>query len=157
MFVHLTPYVNTAHVDSSLLYVENCHLHLKDKKCLAIGIMTGTVTESFLLSSCEAGPHNSPYQIHKLTIALLDQDMRHNVLLWGQLFQFYVVAGMITPLSFSFATCGEGKVTLGETVCSFNLSMISILISSLSVGTLFSVKGQVVCPKVCLVIFREWV
>jgi hypothetical protein len=75
MFVCSTPYVNTARADSQLLYVENRRLRLKDKKCLTVGIMTSMVTESFLLSSCESGPRNSPYQVHKITIAPLDQDM----------------------------------------------------------------------------------
>jgi hypothetical protein len=29
--------------------------------------------------------------------------------LWGLVFQFHVIAGMMTPMGFGFATRGEGK------------------------------------------------
>ena len=65
--------------------------------------------ESFLLSPCESGPHHAPYSIHKVSIAPLEQDMRRDMSLWGLVFQFHVIAGMMTPMGFGFATRGEGK------------------------------------------------
>jgi len=79
------------------------------KNLLAVGIMTGTVTESFLVASAQAGPRLSPYSIHKITIAPLEQDFRRDVSLWGMLFNFHTAAGSISPYGFSFATRGEGK------------------------------------------------
>ena len=79
------------------------------KKYIAIGIMTGTVTESFLVSSAQAGPRNLPYSIHKITIAPLEQNFQRDVSVWGMLFQFHTAAGSINPYGFSFATRGEGK------------------------------------------------
>jgi hypothetical protein len=153
MFVCSTPYVNTACADSQLLYVENRRLRLKDKKCLTIGIMTSMVTESFLLSSCESGPRNSPYQVHKITIAPFDQDMRRDVSMWGQLFQFHVIAGMVSPLGISFTTRGEGKGESWKNGLLFSVVPPFYSHMSLSVSAFLSVEGQIFCAKACIVIF----
>lgn len=71
--------------------------------------MTGTVTESFLVASAEAGPRHSPYAIHKLSIAPFEQDFRRDTSTWGLLFDFHVITGMISPAGFGFASRGEGK------------------------------------------------
>ena len=102
-------HVNTARIDPALLYVENSRLRVKDKKSLAVCIMTGTLTESFLVAPCEAGPRHTPYSIHKVTIAPLEQEMRRDSSVWGMLFDFHVITGMISPAGFGFATRGEGK------------------------------------------------
>ena len=74
LFVKSGYYVNTARIDPALLVVENSRLRVRDKKSLAICIMTGTLTECFIVDSSEAGPRHAPYPIHKVTIAPLDQD-----------------------------------------------------------------------------------
>jgi hypothetical protein len=109
LFVKSGQYVNTARVDPALLVVENSRLRVRDKKALAICIMTGTLTESFVVESCEAGPRNAPYPIHKVTIAPLEQDWRRDVSVWGMLFDFRVIVGMYSENGFGFATRGEGK------------------------------------------------
>lgn len=109
LFVKSGFYVNTARVDPALLVVENSRLRVRDKKLLAVCIMTGTLTESFLVDSSESGPRSAPYSIHKVTIAPLDQDWRRDVSLWGLLFKFDVISGMLTESGFGFATRGEGK------------------------------------------------
>jgi hypothetical protein len=76
---------------------------------MAICIMSGTLTESFVVESCEAGPRHAPYPIHKVTIAPLEQDWRRDVSVWGLLFNFRVIAGMLSESGFGFATRGEGK------------------------------------------------
>ena len=76
---------------------------------MAVCVMTGTLTESFLVGFSEAGPRQSPYPIHKVTIAPLEQEMRRDASLWGLLFDFHVVTGMMSPAGFGFATRGEGK------------------------------------------------
>jgi hypothetical protein len=101
--------VNTARVDPALLIVENSRLRVRDKKTLAICIMTGTLTESFVVESCDAGPRNAPYAIHKVTIAPLEQEWRRDVSVWGMLFNFRVIVGMTSENGFGFATRGEGK------------------------------------------------
>jgi hypothetical protein len=83
LFVKSGQYINTARVDPALLVVENSRLRIRDKKSLAICIMTGTLTESFIIDSCEAGPRSSPYPIHKVTIAPLEQDWRRDISVWG--------------------------------------------------------------------------
>jgi hypothetical protein len=108
-FVKSDCYVNTARIDPAELYVENSRLRVQERKTLAIGIMTGTVTESFLVASAQSGPRNLPYSIHKVTIAPLEQDFRRDVSVWGMLFNFHDTAGSIGPNGFSFATRGEGK------------------------------------------------
>lgn len=104
-FVRSDCYVNTARVDPALLYVENSRLRVLEKKVLAVGIMTGTVTESYLVASAQAGPNF----IHKITIAPLEQDFRRDVSVWGMLFNFQAAAGSMSEYGFSFATRGEGK------------------------------------------------
>jgi len=101
--------VNTARVDPALLVVENSRLRVRDKNALAICVMTGTLTESFVIESCEAGPRNSTYSIHKVTIAPIEQDWRRDVSVWGALFNFQVIVGMYSEYGFGFATRGEGK------------------------------------------------
>jgi hypothetical protein len=108
-FVKSDCYVNTARINPADLYVENSRLRVLEKKALAIGIMTGTVTESFLVDTAQAGPRSLPYSIHKITIAPLEQDFCRDVSVWGMLFNFHTAAGSISPYGFSFATRGEGK------------------------------------------------
>ena len=86
LFTKSTFYVNTARVDPSLLGVENSRLRIADSKSLAICIMTGTVTESYLKDAAEAGPRHSPYGIHKVTIAPFEQDFRRDMSVWGMKF-----------------------------------------------------------------------
>jgi hypothetical protein len=102
-------HVNTAQIDLAFLYVENSRLRVKDKKSLAVCIMTGTLTESYLIAPCEGGPRHSPYSTHKVTIAPLEQEMRRDASVWGLLFDFLVITGMISTAGFGFATRGEGK------------------------------------------------
>jgi hypothetical protein len=109
LFVKSGQYVNTARIDPNLLVVENSRLRVRDKKSLAICIMTGTVTESFVVDSCEAGPRHAPYLTHKVTIAPLEQDWRRDASVWGLLFEFRSIVGMYSELGFGFATRGEGK------------------------------------------------
>ena len=109
LFVKSGYYVNTARIDPALLYVENSRLRVRDRKSLAICIMSGTLTESFIVDSCETGPRHAPYPIHKVTIAPVEQDWRRDVSVWGLLFNFHVISGMLTESGFSFATRGEGK------------------------------------------------
>lgn len=109
MFCQSGQYINTARIDPALLYVENLRLRIKDKKSLAVCIMTGTLTESYLVASSEAGPRHSPYPIHKVTIAPLEQEMRRDASVWGLLFDFRVITGMMSPAGFGFGTRGEGK------------------------------------------------
>ncbi|KAF8802936.1 hypothetical protein BYT27DRAFT_7260510 [Phlegmacium glaucopus] len=80
-----------------------------DKKALAICIMSGTLTESFVVESCEAGPRHAPYPIHKVTIAPLEQDWHRDVSVWGLLFGFHFISGMLSESRFGFVTRGEGK------------------------------------------------
>jgi hypothetical protein len=108
-FCQSNQYINTARIDPALLYVENSRLRVKEKKSLAICIMTGTLTESYLIASSEAGPRHSPYSIHKVTVAPLEQEMRRDASVWGMLFDFQVITGMLSQAGFAFATRGEGK------------------------------------------------
>ena len=101
--------MNTARANPALLRVMNTRLRIAETKSMAMCVMTGTVTESFLVASADAGPPNAPYPIHKLTIAPFEQDFRRDVAAWGQLFDFHVIAGQISPAGFSFMTRGEGK------------------------------------------------
>ena len=71
--------------------------------------MMGTVTESFLVATAQAGPRHSSYPIHKISIAPLEQDFRRDISVWGTLFNFRVAAGATSPFGFSFTTRGEGK------------------------------------------------
>ena len=116
LFVKSSQYVNTARIDPSLLVVESSWLRVHDKKSLAICIMMGTVMESFVVDSCEAGPCHSPYPIHKVTISPLEQDWHRDASVWRLLFEFCTIVGMYLELGFGFATHGEGKAMVGKTV-----------------------------------------
>ncbi|KAH9970051.1 hypothetical protein BGW80DRAFT_1254219 [Lactifluus volemus] len=108
-FVQSGPYVNTARVDPSVLCVVGNRLRVAETKSMALCVMTGTVTESFLIDSVETGPPNSPYAVHKVTIAPFEQDFRRDTATWGSLFDFNVIYGTISPSGFGFTTRGEGK------------------------------------------------
>jgi hypothetical protein len=94
-FVKCGSYVNTARVDPKILSVVNNRLRIADTKSMALCVMTGTVTESYLVGSAEAGPPHSPYAIHKVTIAPFEQDFRRDTALWGLLFDFHVIYGKV--------------------------------------------------------------
>jgi len=76
---------------------------------MALYIMTGTVTESFLFASVKSGPPHAPYAVHKITITPFEQDFRWDIAAWGKLFNFNIISGTISPARFSFVTRGEGK------------------------------------------------
>jgi hypothetical protein len=128
-FCQSNQYINTARIDPALLYVENSRLRIKDKKCLAVCIMSGTLTESYLVASSEAGPRHSPYPIHKVTIAPLEQEMRRDASVWGNLFDFRVITGMMSPAGFAFATRGEGKGDGWSNGKWSNISRIVLIVS----------------------------
>ncbi|KAH9967620.1 hypothetical protein BGW80DRAFT_1462138 [Lactifluus volemus] len=108
-FVKCGSYVNTARVDPKILSVVNNRLRIADTKSMALCVMTGTVTESYLVGSAEAGPPHSPYAIHKVTIAPFEQDFRRDTALWGLLFDFHVIYGTTSQAGFGFTTRGEGR------------------------------------------------
>ena len=97
LFVKSDCYINTVNINPADLYVKNSWLRVQENKMLAIGIMTGTVTESFLVATAQAGPHHSPYPIHKISIAPLEQDFCWDVSIWGMMFKFNAAAGTISP------------------------------------------------------------
>jgi hypothetical protein len=109
LFTKAGKYVNTARVDTKLLRVVNCRLYVADANAMAICVMTGTVTESFLIASAESGPPHAPYSVHKITIAPFEQDFRRDTAAWGYIFNFHIISGAISPEGFSFSTRGEGK------------------------------------------------
>jgi hypothetical protein len=92
-----------------MLCVVGNRLRVAETKSMALCVMTGTVTESFLIDSVETGPPNSPYAVHKVTIAPFEQDFRRDTAAWGSLFDFTVIYGTISPSGFGFTTRGEGK------------------------------------------------
>ena len=144
LFVKSGYYVNTARIDPALLVVENSRLRVRDKKSLAICIMTGTLTECFIVDSSEAGPRHAPYPIHKVTIAPLDQDWRRDVSVWGLLFNFRVISGMLTEAGFGFATRGEGKDWKnGMYIPSSAASGLSLIFSA-SVCTILTNENQTI-------------
>jgi hypothetical protein len=105
--------------------------------------MTGTLTESFVVESCEAGPRHSPYSIHKVMIAPLEQDWRRDVSVWGMLFDFHVISGMMSESGFGFATRGEGKGDGWKNSKFFVLSTrFSTLIVSTSLCSIFTSKEK---------------
>jgi hypothetical protein len=118
-FVKSGQYVNTARVDPKHLYADNHRLKNADSKMLTIGIMTGTTTESFILSPCEGGPRHSPWNMHKVTIAPFTQDMRRDTSLWGLVLDFHVIAGLTSSLGFTFSTRAEGHGDSQNTCMSF--------------------------------------
>jgi hypothetical protein len=124
LFVKSGQFVNTARVDPALLVVENSRLRIRDKKMLAICIMTGTLTESFVIKSCDTGPRSAQYAIHKVTIAPLEQEWRRDVSVWGMPFNFDVIVGMLSENGFGFATRGEGK---GESWKNCTFVLITVL------------------------------
>ena len=81
---------------------------------MAYCIMTGTVTESFLATPFETGSLYSPYRIHKVSIAPFEQDFRRDTAVWGLLFNFKVIPGMISPSGFGFGTRSEGRGDTGR-------------------------------------------
>jgi hypothetical protein len=111
-------------VDPKHLYADNHRLKNADGKTLTIGIMTGTTTESFLLSPCEGGPRHSPWNMHKITIAPFTQEMRRDTSLWGLVLDFHIIAGLTTSLGFTFSTRAEGRGDSQNTCASFqNLTL----------------------------------
>ena len=101
--------MNTTRSEPELLCVVNNRLCVDDTGAMALCIMTGTVTESFLVASIDAGPPNATYPIYKLTIAPFEQEFRCDNAVWGLKFKFHVISGSISPAGFSFVTRGEGK------------------------------------------------
>ena len=76
--------------------------------------MLGVVTESFLVNVGSGGSSQSPYNVHKITIAPFTQEMRRDTSLWGQLFNFSVVSGTVSAIGISFLTRKEGSFRQGN-------------------------------------------
>jgi hypothetical protein len=150
-FSRSNQYINTARIDPALLYIENSRLRVKDKKCLAVCIMTGTLTESYLIEPSETGPRNMPYSIHKVTIAPLEQEMRRDASVWGMLFDFQTITGSVSPAGLGFTTRGEGKGD-GYASGKWKKSSRIVLIFFHSICPIFTRKVQDIRLEVCLVI-----
>ena len=161
-FSQSNQYINTARIDPALLYVENSRLRIRDKKSLAICIMTGTLTESYLVEPSESGPRNLPYYIHKVTIAPLEQEMRRDSSVWGMMFNFQTIVGMMSQAGFGFATRGEGKGNFIASAPSSPvksrtsvLKSVSSVIPSLahdvsySASRSYSEPGELICYIIC--------
>lgn len=105
--------MNTARIDPEYLCVVGSRMRVVGKRdtkpSMAFGVMTGTVTESFLFVPAESGTSHATYTNHKLTIAPFEQDFRRDTAVWGQLFGFHVISGSISPAGFSFTTRAEGR------------------------------------------------
>lgn len=71
--------------------------------------MTGTTTESFLLTGVDGGPRHNPWTEHRITIAPFTQDMHRDVSTWGLTLGFHVIGGLANTLGFSFTTRAEGR------------------------------------------------
>ena len=115
-FTQCGPYVNTARINPALLEVpaSTSRLRIIEPSTMAYCIMTGTVTESFLATPFESGSLHSPYRIHKVSIAPFEQDFRRDTAVWGLLFKFNVISGMISPSGFGFGTRSEGRGDTGR-------------------------------------------
>lgn len=144
LFTKCGSYVNTARVNPSVLRVFNDRLRIDDTRAMASCIMTGTVTESFLVESAEAGPAHSLFPIHKLSIAPFEQDFRQDTAVWGLKFEFLVMPGTISPAGFSFTTRRAGK---GEPwrsrKCFSSIVQCPVSCSSVSVCSDFSCKERI--------------
>jgi len=71
--------------------------------------MTGTTTESFILTGVDGGPRHNPCMEHRVTIAPFMQDMCRDVSAWGLALDFHIIGGLASTLGFSFTTCAEGR------------------------------------------------
>jgi hypothetical protein len=107
-FVKSKSYVNTARVDPALLRVVSGRLRVVDTNAIALCLMVGTVTESFLIKPCIPGRYSTS-PVHKITIAPFEQEFRRDTSLWGLLFDFHVISGTISTEGFGFASRREGK------------------------------------------------
>ena len=134
LFVKSGQFINTARVDPALLVVESSRLRIRDKKSLAVCVMTGTLTESFIIDSSEAGPRSAPYAIHKVTVAPLEQEWRRDVSVWGMLFNFRTIVGSLSENGFAFAT----RVMVGRIVCLSLVCSFITLINFYSISTFVS-------------------
>jgi hypothetical protein len=107
-------YINTARADPNNLYAEGGRLKNVDSKNLSVGIMTGTTTESFILTGVDGGPRHNPWTEHRVTIAPFMQDMRRDVSAWGLALNFHIIGGLASTLGFSFTTRAEGRGDNGQ-------------------------------------------
>ena len=124
--------------------------------------MTGTLTESYLVEPSESGPRNLPYYIHKVTIAPLEQEMRRDSSVWGMMFNFQTIVGMMSQAGFGFVTRGEGKGNFIASAPSSPvksrtsvLKSVSSVIPSLahdvsySASRSYSEPGELICYIIC--------
>ena len=100
--------MNLAQVNPKHVYVDERCIKNVDGKKLSIGVMTGTVTESFLFMRVEGGPDSGPWILHRITIAPFTQDIRWETSLWGLLLGFKLIRGLTGPYGFSFTMQGKG-------------------------------------------------
>jgi hypothetical protein len=101
-------FVNTSRVHPSYLAVESRRLKIAGTNNNAVGIMLGVISECYLVGETTSGSSISPYLVRKVTIVPFAQEMRRDTSLWGQLFDFDVVAGTVSSLGFSFLSRKQG-------------------------------------------------
>jgi hypothetical protein len=106
-------YVNTSRADPEWLTVESRMLKIAGTDQVAVCLMLGTTNECALIDVGYSGPPSSAFTVHKISIAPFSQEMRRDSSCWGQLFQFQIITGPVSPLGISFSTRKESGNSSG--------------------------------------------
>lgn len=100
VFIKSGFFVNTSRVHPNSLIVELCRLKIAGTSHHAVGIMSDTITECFLLNEIVGGS----VTVHKVMITPFEQEMQRDLSLLGKLFNFQVVTGSVSHYGISFLT-----------------------------------------------------
>ena len=87
----------------------------------------GTVTKSFLVAPAEASPHHSPHAIHKIIVTPFQQDFCQDISTWGLLFNFHIIAGMISPTGLGLPQGVKVKAIITNCVSFSQLPFFTLL------------------------------
>lgn len=119
--------MNLSWINPKHVYVDEWHTKNVDRKRLSVGVMTATVTKSFLSMPVEGGPGSGPWILHRITIASFTQDIRWETSLWGLLFWLedsWAPMDLVSPHKVRATETGQRHV------CSFALTHTACVLIS---------------------------
>ena len=112
-FVRSGDYVNMSRIAPMMLTAESRVIKIAGTHRIAVGIMLGSVTKCAIISEALVGSSNSPYAVHKVSIAPFAQEMRRDTSVWGAVLGFRVITGSVSNLGVLFSTRRQVNIPQG--------------------------------------------
>jgi hypothetical protein len=104
LFTRSGMFINSARADPGLFYSDHGRLKLSSPNTVAVGVMTGVISECAIVAEGSIGAPESLRTVHKVTVAPFHQEIRRDTTLWGTVLGFYSISSAISLEGLAFTT-----------------------------------------------------